>query len=80
MSRVGYRLSTDFATSHNGDFTVVVSSSVCDGVSICGSSGNFFGGSSNGCAGSRLHTARYRSQSTHRHGRFSPECGLDDDE
>ena len=42
MSRVGYRISDDFATSRTGDFTAVVSSSVtvCDGVSICGSSGN----------------------------------------
>ena len=27
-----------------------------------------------------LHTARYRAGSTHRHGRFPPECGPDDDE
>ena len=30
--------------------------------------------------GRPLHAARYRADSTHRHGRFSSECGPDDDE
>ena len=33
-----------------------------------------------GARGRPLHAARYRADSTHRHGQFSPECGPDDDE
>ena len=33
-----------------------------------------------GARGRPRHAARYRADSAHRHGRFSSECGPDDDE